>query len=107
MSVWQSTVVPPKKRSVKRKLNEFDPTKSITFCVGKKSYLGSGSRSDLQRVDGFEIAAEHGFAGPAEPAFEQRCVNLAEVCVKFDVAIFKFIKARVFPDQPCPDPRTR
>src|SRR5436190_1011358 len=53
-----------------------------------------------QHVDGFESAAEHRLAGPAEPAFEQRRVNLAKVRVKFDVAVFQLVEVGMFADKP-------
>jgi hypothetical protein len=78
------------------------PSESNTHCVGTSPIGSAAVDSGPQSVDEFEIAAEHGFARPAEPAFEQRCVNLAEISVKFDVAIFEDIEAGMFPNQTGP-----
>ena len=50
-------------------------------------------------IDGFEGPAEHRLAGPTEPEFKQRGVDLTKVGVKCDVAVFQFVEVGMFADE--------
>jgi len=71
------------------------------------SYVRPRFPLDLQNVDGFEVFAENGFAGAADPTFEQRGVDLTEIDLILKIAVVKFVEAWVFTDQSGADFRSR